>query len=76
MSLKMFGFGNTKNGIVPRKLYVGGIPYQSTKDEIHSYFEKLRVITKVDHKMRKMGHSVEMLYHFLSEFSMEHCCFF
>ncbi|WZZ70039.1 hypothetical protein YC2023_081409 [Brassica napus] len=53
----MFGFGNTKNGIVPRKLYVGGIPYESTKDEIHSYFEKLRVITKVDHKMRKMGHS-------------------
>ncbi|KAL0665783.1 hypothetical protein Bca4012_028487 [Brassica carinata] len=29
--------------------------------------KKLGVITKVDHKMHKMGHSVELLYHFLNK---------
>lgn len=41
-----------KDGIVPKKLYVGGIPYQSTEDEIRSYFRSCGVITKVDCKMR------------------------
>ncbi|XP_010427303.1 PREDICTED: RNA-binding protein 34-like isoform X2 [Camelina sativa] len=39
-------------GVVPNKLYVGGIPYQSTEDEIRSYFRSSGVITKVDCKMR------------------------
>ncbi|KAL1189540.1 Phragmoplastin interacting protein 1 [Cardamine amara subsp. amara] len=49
---------NTENkekeegGFVPKKLYVGGIPYQSTEDEIRSYFRSCGVITKVDCKMR------------------------
>ncbi|KAF8101956.1 hypothetical protein N665_0201s0250 [Sinapis alba] len=41
-----------EDGIVPKKLYVGGIPYQSTEDEIRSYFRSCGVITKVDCKMR------------------------
>ncbi|CAA7060345.1 unnamed protein product [Microthlaspi erraticum] len=41
-----------EDGVVPRKLYVGGIPYQSTEDEIRSYFRSCGVITKVDCKMR------------------------
>ncbi|EOA23583.1 hypothetical protein CARUB_v10016779mg [Capsella rubella] len=41
-----------EDGVVPKKLYVGGIPYQSTEDEIRSYFRSCGVITKVDCKMR------------------------
>ncbi|CAN6977729.1 hypothetical protein IGI04_037610 [Brassica rapa subsp. trilocularis] len=41
-----------EDGIVPKKIYVGGIPYQSTEDEIRSYFRSCGVITKVDCKMR------------------------
>lgn len=41
-----------EDGIVPKKLYVGGIPYQSTEDEIRGYFRSCGVITKVDCKMR------------------------
>nr|BAD43312.1 putative protein [Arabidopsis thaliana] len=41
-----------EDGVVPNKLYVGGIPYQSTEDEIRSYFRSCGVIIKVDCKMR------------------------
>ncbi|KFK34775.1 hypothetical protein AALP_AA5G192200 [Arabis alpina] len=41
-----------EDGIVPKKVYIGGIPYQSTEDEIRSYFKSCGVITKVDCKMR------------------------
>lgn len=30
------------------KVYVGGIPYYSTKDDIRSYFESCGTITEVD----------------------------
>ncbi|PQQ18476.1 uncharacterized protein Pyn_37660 [Prunus yedoensis var. nudiflora] len=36
------------NGDVPTKVFVGGIPYYSTKDDIRSYFESCGTITKVD----------------------------
>ncbi|KAF8048564.1 hypothetical protein N665_2475s0001 [Sinapis alba] len=38
--------------VVPKKLYVEGIPYQSTEEEILSFFKSCGVITKVDCKMR------------------------
>ncbi|KAL0725596.1 hypothetical protein Bca4012_040195 [Brassica carinata] len=38
--------------VVPNKLYVEGIPYQTTEEEILSYFKSCGVITKVDCKMR------------------------
>ncbi|EFH65186.1 hypothetical protein ARALYDRAFT_339541 [Arabidopsis lyrata subsp. lyrata] len=41
-----------EDGVVPKKLYVRGIPYQSTEDEIRSYFRSCGVITKFDCKMR------------------------
>lgn len=40
------------DGVVPRKLYVGGIPYHYTEDEIRSYFRNCGVITNIDCKMR------------------------
>ncbi|BFG22622.1 hypothetical protein CerSpe_088960 [Prunus speciosa] len=36
------------NGDVPTKVYVGGIPYYSTEDDIRSYFESCGTITEVD----------------------------
>ncbi|CAJ1977712.1 unnamed protein product [Sphenostylis stenocarpa] len=33
---------------VPTKVYVGGIPYYSTEDDIRSYFESCGTITEVD----------------------------
>ncbi|XP_010554317.1 PREDICTED: 31 kDa ribonucleoprotein, chloroplastic [Tarenaya hassleriana] len=40
------------DGVVPRKLYVGGIPYHYTEDEIRSYLRNCGVITNIDCKMR------------------------
>lgn len=37
-----------ENGDVPTKVYVGGIPYYSTEDDIRSYFESCGTITEVD----------------------------
>ncbi|XP_021813855.1 uncharacterized protein LOC110756707 isoform X2 [Prunus avium] len=36
------------NGDVPTKVFVGGIPYYSTEDDIGSYFESCGTITEVD----------------------------
>ncbi|VVA12413.1 PREDICTED: RNA-binding [Prunus dulcis] len=36
------------NGDVPTKVFVGGIPYYSTEDDIQSYFESCGTITEVD----------------------------
>ncbi|XP_016649780.1 PREDICTED: uncharacterized protein LOC103332692 [Prunus mume] len=36
------------NGDVPTKVFVGGIPYYSTEDDIRSYFEGCGTITEVD----------------------------
>ncbi|KAB2596080.1 protein gar2-like [Pyrus ussuriensis x Pyrus communis] len=36
------------SGDVPTKVYVGGIPYYSTEDDIRSYFESCGTITEVD----------------------------
>lgn len=36
------------NGNVSTKVYVGGIPYYSTEDDIRSYFEGCGTITEVD----------------------------
>ncbi|CAB4270726.1 unnamed protein product [Prunus armeniaca] len=36
------------NGDVPTKVFVGGIPYYSTEDDIRSYFESCGTITEVD----------------------------
>ena len=33
---------------VPTKVYVGGIPYYSTEDDIRSYFEGCGTITEID----------------------------
>jgi len=37
-----------ENGEVATKVYVGGIPYYSTEDDIRSYFESCGTITEVD----------------------------
>ncbi|PON91457.1 Splicing factor-like protein [Trema orientale] len=39
---------NQANGNVSTKVYVGGIPYYSTEDDIRSYFEGCGTITEVD----------------------------
>lgn len=52
MSSSCLFFSKEEDGVVPNKLYVGGIPYQSTEDEIRSYFRSCGAITKVDCKMR------------------------
>lgn len=36
------------NGNATTKVYVGGIPYYSTEDDIRSYFEGCGSITEVD----------------------------
>lgn len=36
------------NGNVPTKVYVGGIPFYSTEDDIRSFFENCGTITEVD----------------------------
>lgn len=36
------------NGEVATKVYVGGIPYYSTEDDIRSYFESCGSITEID----------------------------
>ncbi|KAF3433759.1 hypothetical protein FNV43_RR24862 [Rhamnella rubrinervis] len=36
------------NGYVTTKVYVGGIPYYSTEDDIRSYFEGCGTITEID----------------------------
>lgn len=41
---------------VATKVYVGGIPYYSTEDDIRSYFESCGTITEVDcMKFRESG---------------------
>ena len=37
-----------ENGSLPTKVYVGGIPYYSTEDDIRSFFENCGTITEVD----------------------------
>lgn len=41
-------FFSQANGDVTTKVYVGGIPYYSTEDDIRSYFEGCGTITEVD----------------------------
>lgn len=36
------------NGDVATKVYVGGIPFYSTEDDIRSYFEGCGTITEID----------------------------
>lgn len=38
----------SQDGDDPAKVYVGGIPYYSTEDDIRSYFEGCGTITEVD----------------------------
>lgn len=40
--------GSEQNDNVPTKVYVGGIPYYSTEDDIRSYFEGCGTITEID----------------------------
>ncbi|KAK4284129.1 hypothetical protein QN277_001001 [Acacia crassicarpa] len=40
--------GREQNVDVPTKVYVGGIPYYSTEDDIQSYFEGCGTITEID----------------------------
>ncbi|KAI9128030.1 hypothetical protein K1719_001023 [Acacia pycnantha] len=40
--------GREQNVDIPTKVYVGGIPYYSTEDDIRSYFEGCGTITEID----------------------------
>lgn len=44
----LFQYISEQDGDVPTKVYVGGIPYYSTEDDIRSYFEGCGTITEVD----------------------------
>lgn len=49
MSFSLFFFFNSQaHEEVTPKVYVGGIPYYSTEDDICSYFEGCGTITEID----------------------------
>lgn len=45
---ELFRFHSQANGDVTTKVYVGGIPYYSTEDDIWSYFEGCGTILEID----------------------------
>lgn len=46
--LDLLCFCSQENGDASNKVYVGGIPYYSTEDDIRSYFDSCGTITEVD----------------------------
>jgi len=46
--LSLFSYYSQETGEVTRKVYVGGIPYYSTEDDIRSYFESCGTIIDID----------------------------
>lgn len=70
----VFSKEEEEDGVVPNKLYVGGIPYQSTEDEIRSYFRSCGVITKVDCKMRPADGAFTGIA-FIT-FQVSFCCYY
>lgn len=46
--LDVLCFCSQENGDASNKVYVGGIPYYSTEDDIRSYFDSCGTITEVD----------------------------
>merc|ERR1719345_605670 len=44
-------------GFVPNKIFVGGVPIQSTEEQFKAYFERFGAITKVElHALRGFGY--------------------